>query len=184
MNLNEKDTKKYILITLIIMFIGSVALAWYMSSNMHTDVSKERFRLTTIYKKIKDETYAYDKVKGKQIYMNLCMRCHKADGTGSGMYPPLLNSKSPIIADPAKIIAVMVHGLQGPIVRGDITYSGAMPGFKRIDTTDLTHVLNYVRTEFNKFEDIIPHILVIEAKIDTITRATPYIEADLMTTKN
>lgn len=184
MNLNEKDTKKYILITLIIMFIGSVALAWYMSSNMHTDVSKERFRLTKIYKKIKDETYAYDKVKGKQVYMNLCMRCHKADGTGSGMYPPLANSKSPIISDPAKLVAVGIHGLQGPIVRSDITYSGAMPGFKRVDTTDLTHVLNFVRKELNQYEDVIIHKTVIEAKIDTITRATPYSESELNTIAN
>lgn len=177
MNL-DKNTKFWVGLSIGFMIILSFVLAWIMAQNYKKDISKERHSLTAAYKEAKDEGYTYDHEQGKKVYDQLCLRCHRADGSGDYSTPPLTGS--PIVnGDNVKLTKVVIQGLQGPIERNGKTYNTLMPPFKAIKNLDMAHVLNYIKNTFGENKEEITTMKVIEAKIDFIKRDKPWTEAEL-----
>jgi mono/diheme cytochrome c family protein len=87
--------------------------------------------------------------KGKQIYEQTCLPCHQADAGGvPGMTPPL--RKSPYVQGaPARLIGIVLQGLNdGVEIDGD-TYTNPMPPFgATLKDEDIADVLSYVRSHF------------------------------------
>jgi mono/diheme cytochrome c family protein len=77
------------------------------------------------------------------------MPCHQADASGvPGMNPPLL--KSPYVqGSPAKLIGIVLNGLNdGVEIAGD-TYSNPMPAFSTVlKDGEIADVLSYLRSHF------------------------------------
>lgn len=167
--IQEKKNKLYMIIFLGGMFLISVIVAWIMAKNHGKDSTKERFKLTNEYKKVKKENYVYDDSRGKRVYNQLCAKCHRADGTGTLQTPPLAGSQI-VLGDPAIALKIIVKGFTGKITRNGKVYNSVMPGFKVIPHMDLAHVINYIRYSFgNDAPENVHHVEVIKAKIDTIT---------------
>jgi len=107
------------------------------------------------------------KAKGQKIYTTYCAACHQPDGNGSSSQnvPPLAGSEWVLARDPARIIRVVLNGLQGPItVKGKEWGLGVMVGWRGDlhDDGDVAAVLTYVRNSWGnkapavKAEDVKP----------------------------
>jgi mono/diheme cytochrome c family protein len=88
---------------------------------------------------------------GKRVFTANCVTCHQATGTGvPGVYPPLAGSEW--VVDPQHekhIIAIVLHGLNGPITVKGNTYNNAMTPFGGILRDDqIANVLTYIRSEW------------------------------------
>jgi mono/diheme cytochrome c family protein len=86
--------------------------------------------------------------QGETKYGQVCASCHMADGNGSpGVFPPLAGSEW-VTGDPAIPIAIVLHGLQGPIDVKGTRYEGAMQPWGMIPDADIAAILTYVRSSF------------------------------------
>src|ERR1700683_1267799 len=87
--------------------------------------------------------------RGKIIYEQTCLPCHQADAGGvPGMNPPL--PKSPYVQGaPARLIGIVLTGLNdGVEIDGD-TYSNPMPPFGAVlKDEDIADALSYLRNHF------------------------------------
>lgn len=176
--MNQNKTKIAVGSTFIIFTLVSLAVAFIMSKNLVTDVSKTRFLLTKDYKVLKDSEFKYSEPQAKKVYQGLCSKCHGVNGKGSASIPGLINS--PIVTGKQiSLIKVTLHGLQGQIKRQERIYNGVMPGFKKIPHEDLAQVLTYVRQNFGNIRDNVSTLEIIKAKIDYITQQGSYSEDQL-----
>ena len=97
-------------------------------------------------------------VQGKRLYTVNCAACHQQSGKGvAGQFPPLAASEW-VIGEPAVLIRILLHGLQGPVSVIGETYNGNMPAFgAKLDDQQLSLVLTYIRQSWgNEAEAITP----------------------------
>lgn len=146
-----------------------------MSKNLRKDESKERYKLTIDYKKIKEETYDYKPHSAKALYLSFCSKCHNENGLGTMMAPALVDS--PVIVDSTKtqlLLKIIIQGMQGKMVRNHREYNSIMPGFKNLAHKDLSHITNYIRFELNNIKGNPVHpVEVIKTKVETLTTKSP-----------
>ena len=87
--------------------------------------------------------------RGKAIYEQTCLPCHQADAGGvPGMNPPL--RKSPYVqGPPARLVGIILKGLNDGVEIGGETYSNPMPPFGSVlKDQEIADVLSYVRSHF------------------------------------
>lgn len=178
-NAKPNKTKFYVGLSVAIMFLLSLVVAWKMTQNYRKDDSKLRFKLIKQEKEWNKKEYKYDVTKAYTLYSNMCSKCHSASGQGvSGMYPSLAESVI-VNSDAETTIKIMLHGLKGPIERLGKKYNGIMNGYKNITPQDLAHVINYIRNSFGKKNEIITPAQVIKTHVATIKRNGPYTDQEL-----
>ncbi len=95
------------------------------------------------------------RTKGLNLFRQYCVSCHGSMGQGqTALAPPLMNS--PIIGgSPEELTLVLLHGLRGPLVRGEDTlnYAAHMPGFATnsdLSDRDLVDLMTYLRNAFSR----------------------------------
>ena len=94
--------------------------------------------------------------EGQAVFERTCASCHGVDGKGlPGVFPPLAGSEY-LAADPERAIAIVLHGLRGPIVVDGRRYDGVMPPMNQLDDADVAAVLNYVRGRWGKGGRVLP----------------------------
>jgi mono/diheme cytochrome c family protein len=87
--------------------------------------------------------------RGKIIYEQTCLPCHQADAGGvQGMTPPL--RKSPYVQGaPARLIGILLQGLNSGVEIDGDTYTNPMPPFgATLKDEDIADVLSYLRSHF------------------------------------
>ncbi|MAB82709.1 MAG: hypothetical protein CMJ24_04635 [Phycisphaerae bacterium] len=85
---------------------------------------------------------------GSELYAH-CLGCHQANGRGlRGFYPPLADSKT-VLGPPEPLLAVLLHGLEGPMHVDGVTYDQQMPPAPFTDDRDLAAVASYIRTAWS-----------------------------------
>jgi len=87
--------------------------------------------------------------RGKIIYEQTCLPCHQADAGGvPGMTPPL--RKSPYVqGTPARLIGIILQGLNDGVEIDGETYTNPMPPFGAVlKDEDIADVLSYLRSHF------------------------------------
>jgi len=94
--------------------------------------------------------------RGKEIYNQLCIACHQANGEGiPGAFPPLANSDY-LFADIDRSIHAIKYGLQGEIVVNGKTYNSIMTS-QQLTDEETADVLNYVLNSWgNSHEYVSP----------------------------
>jgi len=92
---------------------------------------------------------------GKALYATNCNACHQATGQGiPGTYPPLAGSEY-VIKGEKRPIAILLHGLSGPLKVNGKGYNGAMPAIGAKSNTEVAQILSYIRNEWgNQASDI------------------------------
>jgi mono/diheme cytochrome c family protein len=85
---------------------------------------------------------------GKSIFNTNCATCHQSDGQGQpSVFPPLAGNTDVVAKDPAKIIGIVLHGLNTPTTIMGKQYPGGMPPWKgTLSNADIAAVLTYVRS--------------------------------------
>lgn len=87
--------------------------------------------------------------RGKMIYEQTCLPCHQVDAGGvPGMTPPL--RKSPYVqGSRAKLVSIILQGLNDGVEIDGETYSNPMPPFGAVlKDREIADVLSYVRSHF------------------------------------
>ncbi len=83
---------------------------------------------------------------GQQLYTLYCSACHGVDGMGAneGAFPPLAGSRW-VTGNPKRSVAIVLHGLQGPIEVKGRSYNLAMPPQgAALKDKQIGAILNYV----------------------------------------
>ena len=81
--------------------------------------------------------------RGKEVYTELCITCHLADGKGmEGAFPPLAKSDY-LLKNPEKAIHAIKYGQEGEITVNGETYNNIMPA-PGLSDQEVADVMNYI----------------------------------------
>ncbi|MBD2703784.1 cytochrome c [Spirosoma sp. BT702] len=87
------------------------------------------------------------KSSGQVIYEQHCLTCHQVNGSGvPNLNPPLRNTDW-VNGDKNRLINVVLKGLQGQEIEGDM-YDNAMPAHDFLTDPQIADVLTYIRSSF------------------------------------
>jgi len=114
---------------------------WYYFQNVGYPVAAGDRRTPIVFD-------ASARADGAVVYAGNCVACHQANGQGlAGVFPPLVASRWVLEKD-ERLIAILLHGINGAIeVRGQ-TYQGVMPAFPQLSNAELAAVLTYLRSSW------------------------------------
>jgi mono/diheme cytochrome c family protein len=119
---------------------------------------------------------------GAAAYAARCAACHQADGNGlAGVFPPLAGSRW-VVGDAERPVAIVLHGLQGPIeVRGS-TYSSVMPALGgQIPDAEIAAILTHVRSSFGNDAPAVETAVVAKVREELGERGSIGGQAELET---
>lgn len=111
---------------------------------------------------------------GKQVYNRVCFVCHQPTGIGvPGAFPPLAGSEI-VAGDPARLVRIVLHGLQGPLTVHGATFNSVMPAQgPLLKDQEIADALTYVRAAWGNRADPVPVDLVKTIRA-TVKRDTPW----------
>ena len=84
---------------------------------------------------------------GLAIYKQYCLTCHQVDGGGVPNLNPPLRGTDWVNGDKARLIGVLLKGLQGVEIDGE-PYDNVMPAHDFLTDQQLADVLTYIRSNF------------------------------------
>ena len=87
------------------------------------------------------------KSSGQLIYEQNCLTCHQANGSGVPNLNPPLRETDWVLGDKNRLINVLLKGLQGQEIEGDV-YDNAMPAHDFLTDNQIADVLTYIRNSF------------------------------------
>ncbi len=94
------------------------------------------------------------KLPGQLVYEQNCLTCHQANGSGVPNLNPPLRGTDWVLGDKTRLINVILKGLQGQEIEGDV-YDNAMPAHDFLTDTQIADVLTYIRSSFgNKANEV------------------------------
>ncbi len=104
----------------------------------------------------------------------VCQTCHQADGMGlPNAFPPLAGSE--IANGPAEVpIAIVIHGLQGPLTVHGTTFNGQMAPWGTFSDDDIAATLTYVRSSWGNAAPAVTAAEVAAVRAATSGRTTPW----------
>lgn len=93
---------------------------------------------------------------GEQVYTQVCVTCHQANGEGmTGVYPPLAGSEW-MAKSNETLIKIVLHGLMGEIEVKGAKYNNVMsPWGSALNDEEIANVLTYVRSSWGNTGDAV-----------------------------
>lgn len=100
---------------------------------------------------VKDNLGKGGEMHGNMLYNTYCTSCHQRDGKGdNNRYPPLAGSEW-VSGNRARLIQIVLYGLQGEIAVAGKTYNGVMPAHGDfLDDYAVASILTFVNKRFNQ----------------------------------
>lgn len=95
----------------------------------------------------KPDTKPASKPAGQLVYEQNCLTCHQANGSGVPNLNPPLRETDWVLGDKTRLINVLLKGLQGQEIEGDV-YDNAMPAHDFLTDVQIADVLTYIRNSF------------------------------------
>ncbi|MFT6865264.1 MAG: cytochrome c551 [Cyclobacteriaceae bacterium] len=84
------------------------------------------------------------RVKGAEIYAQLCANCHQQDGSGlASLYPPLAGSDY-LLSDLERAACMIKKGGFDPITVNGKTYNQMMPANEQLTPLEIAEVLTFI----------------------------------------
>lgn len=100
--------------------------------------------------------------RGKEVYADMCITCHLANGEGiPKVYPPLAKSDYLMEKREASIRAIK-YGLKGKIEVNGVTYNGMMLK-TGLDSDEIADVMNYITNSWGNKNSKMITIKEVEA---------------------
>lgn len=117
---------------------------------------------------------------GKRVYTTNCASCHTPTGMGvAGQYPPLAGSEW-VLERPHHVVALILHGLQGPVVVKGNTYNNVMAAWgKQLNDRQIAAVTTYIRSEWGNSASPVSAEQVAAVRKEFEARTQPWTEAEL-----
>ena len=93
---------------------------------------------------------------GEQVYTQVCVACHQANGEGmTGAWPPLAGSEW-IAKSNETLIKIVLHGLMGEVEVKGAKYNNVMsPWGSALNDVEVANVLTYVRSSWGNTGDAV-----------------------------
>ena len=93
--------------------------------------------------------------RGEQLYGEICVACHQADGAGlPGAFPPLAGAGE-FYGTPENMSGIIIKGLSGEITVKGSVFNGAMPAQGQLSDYEVAAVATYVRTSFGNADGMV-----------------------------
>lgn len=124
-------------------------------------------------------------VDGAAVFASRCAACHQANGAGlPGVFPPLAGSEW-VTGDEATLLAILLHGVNGPLTVNGVVFNGSMPAFgKQSSDEEIAAVATFIRSQWGNTAGPVAPAAVITMRQETSERAEPFNgDADLGTAK-
>ena len=119
---------------------------------------------------------------GKALFAR-CTACHQETGKGiPGAFPPLAGS-SWVTGPASRPIAIVLHGLQGPLKVGKDTYNGVMVAYgtgQPMTDAEVAAVVTYIRTSWGNKASVVTAADVAKVRAATKARKGAFTEAELL----
>jgi mono/diheme cytochrome c family protein len=111
---------------------------------------------------------------GAEVYAT-CAACHMANGQGLiGAFPPLDGSDW-VTGRPEVPIALVLHGMQGPVPVKGVTYNAIMtPWGQMFSDQEIANVVTYIRTSWGNKASAVTAADVAKVRAATKARTTPF----------
>lgn len=116
--------------------------------------------------------------RGRATYGQVCAACHLASGRGAPSLAPPLRDSPWVLGDDERLVRILLHGLQGPITIGQVSWDGEMPAWSGTDD-ELADVLTYVRREWGHGATPVAPERVAEIRATTGERVLPWTVEEL-----
>jgi mono/diheme cytochrome c family protein len=85
---------------------------------------------------------------GKKVYVQNCLTCHQADGSGvANMNPPLIKTTY-VLGDKTTLIKIVLNGFKEDVEINGQTFSNNMVAHDALKDEEIANVLTYVRNSF------------------------------------
>ncbi len=110
--------------------------------------------------------------RGAAVFAEACASCHQAHGGGQDGKAPTLRGTRYVVGDEARLMKILLHGLEGPLVIDGQTWNQEMPRYEGTDD-DLAAVLTYVRRSWGNGADPILPAQVTEQRSLAAGRTKP-----------
>lgn len=114
-------------------------------------------------------------VDGAAVFASHCAACHQATGAGlPGVFPPLAGSDW-VASKESTLIAIVLHGINGPLTVDGKPFSGSMPAWgTQLQDPEIAAVLTYVRSHWGNTGGPITAETVAAVRKDTASRSEPF----------
>lgn len=91
-----------------------------------------------------------DLLNGEVLYVQRCLTCHQADGSGVPNMQPSLTDHPTVTGEPSRLIEVTLLGIGGtePALPATGMYAMNMPGYPDLTDKDVADLLSYIRQTF------------------------------------
>lgn len=119
---------------------------------------------------------------GAQLYTTYCSACHAPDGKGAtgGMFPPLAGSEW-VHGNPKRSVAIVLHGLHGPVEVAGKSYNLEMPPQGAMLNDDqIVAILNHVHTSWGNKGQEVKRDLVRVVRSEFESRTKHWTAAELL----
>jgi mono/diheme cytochrome c family protein len=109
---------------------------------------------------------------GRDVYRNLCIACHQANGRGQDKLAPALVGSDFALGAPGVPIRILLNGKEGPV--------GLMPPLGSVLSDDqIAAVLTYVRREWGHTASAVDPATVAQTRPLTTDRTRPWTTDEL-----
>lgn len=124
-------------------------------------------------------------VDGAAVFASRCAACHQANGAGlPGVFPPLAKSEW-VVGKESTLLAILIHGVTGPLTVNGVVFSGAMPAFgEQLTDDELAAVATHIRSQWGNSAEPVLAGSVSAARKEFEGRTGPFSgDADLASLK-
>jgi len=104
----------------------------------------------------------------------VCSACHQPNGAGlPGAFPPLAGSEW-LVGDPSIPIAIVLHGMTGPITVKGAQFNGMMMPWASLSDAQIAAILTYERSSWGNSAAAVTAEQVAKVRAATKSRTTPW----------
>ena len=113
-----------------------------------------------------------------EILFSRCASCHGSMGEGRpGSYPPLRGSGY-VQGEPARLVRILLRGIEGPLDVGGHTYNQRMPSWRHLSDEDLAAIASWLRQAWGEPQSVVtPEDVAAER--ERAAEAGPLMQVDL-----
>lgn len=109
----------------------------------------------------------------------VCAACHQPTGAGiPGAFPPLAGSEV-VQGAPERVIAIVLHGLQGPITVKGAAFNGVMAAWSQLSDAQIAAIITYERSSWGNTAPAVSADLVAAVRKATASRTSAWTMAEL-----
>ena len=147
------------------------------SKSLLTKLGAKAVEVKPVVRKNKPDAAVH--ARGIEVYAKTCIACHGPEGKGVPLAFPPLDGSARLVGDPSQPIAIVIHGLQGPLEVGGQKFNNIMAPLGDLTDQQVSDVLTYVRQSWTNDATPVTVETVTKVRAQNATRKTPLTAADL-----